>query len=69
MLLMDRNYNPFAISNKQAQAHILSGDLPELRCGEFFSHTSGPLTEPLFQFFSHSKELLIMLLTISILGC
>ena len=32
MLLMDRNFNPFAISNKQA--HIISGNLPELRCGD-----------------------------------
>ena len=32
MLLMDRNFNPFAISNKQA--HIISGILPELRYGE-----------------------------------
>ena len=29
MLLMDRNFNPFAILNKQA--HIISGNLPELR--------------------------------------
>ena len=32
MLLMDRNLNPFAISNKQA--HIISGNLPELRYGD-----------------------------------
>ena len=32
MLLMDRNFNTFAISNKQA--HIISGILPELRYGE-----------------------------------
>ena len=32
MLLMDRNFNPFAISNKQA--HIISGNLPELRYGD-----------------------------------
>ena len=44
MLLMDRNFNPFANSNKQA--HIISGNLPELRYGELaaFSHTSEPLT-------------------------
>ena len=29
---MDRNFDPFAISNKQA--HIVSGNLPELRYGE-----------------------------------
>ena len=29
---MDRNCNPFAILNKQA--HIISGNLPELRYGE-----------------------------------
>ena len=29
---MDRNFNPFAISNKQA--HIIGGNLPELRYGE-----------------------------------
>ena len=29
---MDRNFNTFAISNKQA--HIISGILPELRYGE-----------------------------------
>ena len=32
MLLMNRNFNPFAISNKQA--HIISGNLPELRYGD-----------------------------------
>ena len=32
MLLMDRNFNSFAISNKQAD--IISGNLPELRYGE-----------------------------------
>ena len=32
MLLMDRNFNPFVISN--IQAHIISGHLPELRYGE-----------------------------------
>ena len=32
MLLMDGNFNPFAISNKQA--HSISGNLPELRYGE-----------------------------------
>ena len=32
MLLMDRNFIPFAVSNKQA--HIISGNLPELRYGE-----------------------------------
>ena len=32
MLLMDRNFNPFAISNKQA--HIPNGNLPELRYGD-----------------------------------
>ena len=32
MLLMDRNFNYFAISNKQL--HIISGNLPELRYGE-----------------------------------
>ena len=32
MLLMDRNFNPFAISNKQA--HIISGNIPELRYGD-----------------------------------
>ena len=38
MLLMDRNFNHFAISNKQA--HIISGNLPELRCGDLgFSFT------------------------------
>ena len=45
MLLMDRNFNTFAMSNKQA--HIISGNLPELRYGEllrFFSHISEPLT-------------------------
>ena len=41
---MHRNCNPFAILNKQA--HIICGNLPELRYGElwFFSHTSEPLT-------------------------
>ena len=29
---MDRNFNPFAISNKQA--HIISGNIPELRYGD-----------------------------------
>ena len=29
MFLVDRNFNSFAISNKQA--HIISGNLPELR--------------------------------------
>ena len=29
---MDQNCNPFAILNKQA--HIISGNLPELRYGE-----------------------------------
>ena len=29
---MDRNFNPFAISNKQG--HIISSKLPELRYGE-----------------------------------
>ena len=28
---MDRNFNPFGISNKQA---YISGNVPELRCGE-----------------------------------
>ena len=32
MLLVDRNFNSFAISNKQA--HISSRNLPELRYGE-----------------------------------
>ena len=32
MLLMNRSFNPFAISNKQA--HIASGNLPELRYGD-----------------------------------
>ena len=32
MLLVDRNFNSFAISNKQA--HIISGNLPELRYGD-----------------------------------
>ena len=43
---MDQNFNPFAISSKQA--HIISGNLPELRYGELgFSVTQvsrfGPL--------------------------
>ena len=32
MLPMDRNFNPFAVSNKQA--HIINGNLPELLHGE-----------------------------------
>ena len=32
MLLVDRNFNSFALSNKQA--HISGGNLPELRYGE-----------------------------------
>ena len=32
MLLVDRNFNSFAISHKQA--HISGGNLPELRYGE-----------------------------------
>ena len=58
MLLMDRNFIPFAVSNKQA--HIISGNLPELRYGElgfFLTQVSRWL---LLQLFSHSKELLIL---------
>ena len=50
MLLMDRNYNPFAILNKQG--HIINGTLPvALRCVTFFSHmhTSEP-TSVLFSY-------------------
>ena len=32
MLLVDRNFNSFALSNKQA--HIIGGNLPELHYGE-----------------------------------
>ena len=34
MLLMDRNFNPLAISNKQARIIITFGKLPGLRYGE-----------------------------------
>ena len=48
MLLMDRNFNPFAILNKQG--HIINGNIPvALRCGTFFSHTSEP-TSVLFSY-------------------
>ena len=41
MLLMDRNFNPFAISNKQV--HIINGSIPVAsRCVTFFTHTSEP---------------------------
>ena len=51
---MDRNFNPFAISNKQA--HTITGKLQELRYGEFrfFSHRSEPLT-PTSVLLSHKR--------------
>ena len=54
MLLMDGNFNIFAILNKQG--HIINGNIPVvLRCVTFFSHTSEP-TSVLFS----NKELLII---------
>ena len=68
MLQMDGNFNPFAISNKHA--HIINGNRVVLQCMRFFSHTSQPLRTinhfdnvlivTLLQFFSHTKELLMM---------
>ena len=52
MLLVDRNFNSFALSNKQA--HIISGNLPELRYGEL----SFSLTQ-VSRFSSYTKELLM----------
>ena len=38
---MDRNFNPFAILNKQG--HIINGNIPvALRCVTFFSHPRKP---------------------------
>ena len=65
MLLMDQNFNPFAISNKQT--HIISGNLPELRYSELGFSLTQLSHQPLLQFFTHSKELLIIL-AISILA-
>ena len=73
MLLMDRNFNPFAtcmscmyvfrymyVLNKQG--HIINGNIPvALRCVTFFSHTRvSHMQVSLPQFFSHTKELLII---------
>ena len=53
MLLMDRNFNPFAICMLNKQGHIINGNTPvALR----FSFTQVSLP----QFFSHTKELLII---------
>ena len=41
MLLMDGNFNSFAILNKQE--YIINGNIPvALQCVTFFSHTSEP---------------------------
>ena len=48
MLLMDGNFNPFAILNKQG--HVINGNIPvTIRCVTFFSHTSEP-TSVLFSY-------------------
>ena len=49
MLLMDGNFNPFAILNKQE--HIINGNIPvALQCVTFFSHTSDEPTSVLFSY-------------------
>ena len=49
MLLMDRNFNPYAILNKQGHI-IINGNIPvALWCVTFFSHTSEP-TSVLFSY-------------------
>ena len=57
MLLVDRNFNSFAISNKQV--HIISGNLPELRYGELGFSLRQVSRKPLLQLSSYTKELLI----------
>ena len=64
MLLMDCNFNPLGFSNKQA---YISGNLPELRYSELGFSLTQLSHQPLLQFFTHSKELLIIL-AISILA-
>ena len=50
MLLMDRNFNPFATCILNKQGHIINGNIPvALRCVMFFSHTSEP-TSVLFSY-------------------
>ena len=50
MLLMDRNFNPFATCILNKQGHIINGNIPvALRCVTFFSHTSEP-TSVLFSY-------------------
>ena len=50
MLLMDRNFNPFAILNKQG--HIINGNIQvALQCVTFFSHTR----EPYLVLFSYER--------------
>ena len=58
MLLVDRNFNSFALSNKQA--HIISGNLPELRYVELSFSLTQVSRNPLLQFSSYTKELLII---------
>ena len=53
MLLMDRNFNPFAILNKQG--YIINGNQ---LCYDTVPFTLTQVT--LLQFFSHTKELLII---------
>ena len=67
------SFNPLVISNKQA--HIINGNIPvALRCVTFFSHASEPLRTintfvNVLQFFSHTKELLIIQQAMSTLAC
>ena len=50
MLLMDRNFNPFATCILIKQGHIINGNIPvALRCVTFFTHTSEP-TSVLFSY-------------------
>ena len=51
MLLMNRNFNPFAtFTSVNKQGHISNGNIPvALRCVTFFSHTSEP-TSVLFSY-------------------
>ena len=64
MLLVDRNFNSFAISNKQAC--ISGGNLPELRYGELGFSLTQVSRKPLLQFSSYTKELQIIWQTIGI---
>jgi len=69
------SFNPFAFVISNKQAHISNGNiLVALRCVTFFSHTSEPLKTistfvNVLQFFSHTKELVIIEQTISTLAC